>query len=119
LGTREKIIELRKERNWNQKTLAEKSEIAQSSISRYEAGGREIPAWAIRKIADAFGVNPIELIADELGLDRFSKHQNFGDPIIEKTAELMKDMPAEERRKVFEYTEDQKLASEMRKQKAG
>ena len=51
LGNR--IIELRKAKNWSQSQLADKVGVSYAQIGRYETKGSQPPAGVLKKIADA------------------------------------------------------------------
>jgi len=51
LGNR--IIELRKAKNWSQSQLADKVGVSYSQIGRYETKGSQPPAEVLKNIADA------------------------------------------------------------------
>lgn len=55
------IKRLRKEKGWNRSQLAEKSDLDQSQISRYEKGDRYIGFENLEKIANAFDIEMHEL----------------------------------------------------------
>ncbi len=60
----EKIVKLRKERNWTQVQLADLIGMAVNQIKRYEAGKSAPSLEAIKKLAITFGVSTDELIFD-------------------------------------------------------
>ena len=119
MSIRDNIISTLEELGWTQKDLADKVGMPKSSLNNYLKNNIQIPLPVIKKLAEALNVNPLLWIASELGISINNMPQNKGDATINSIVSMLQDMPAEERRKVFEYTEDQKLASEMRKRKAG
>lgn len=60
----EKIVSLRKERNWTQVQLAESLGMAVNQIKRYEKGKSAPSLEAIKKLAITFGISADELIFD-------------------------------------------------------
>ena len=68
MSVRERIIELKNQRNLKQTDIARLSGIPQPTYTKYEKGERAFPLEAILKIANAFNVNPLELLKDECGL---------------------------------------------------
>jgi transcriptional regulator with XRE-family HTH domain len=60
----DKIVKLRKERNWTQAQLADLIGMAVNQIKRYEKGKSAPSLEAIKKIAMTFGVSTDELIFD-------------------------------------------------------
>jgi len=61
----DKIVELRKERNWTEYQLAEKAGLAQSTISTWYRK-RMIPTIpSLEKICDAFGITLSEFFLDK------------------------------------------------------
>lgn len=68
MSVRDRIIELKNQRNLKQTDIARLSGIPQPTYSKYENGDRAFPLDAIIKIANAFNVNPLELLKDECGL---------------------------------------------------
>lgn len=61
----EKIVSLRKERNWTQVQLAELLGMAVNQIKRYEKGKSAPSLGAIKKLAITFGISADELIFDD------------------------------------------------------
>lgn len=61
----EKIVSLRKERNWTQVQLAESLGMAVNQIKRYEKGKSAPSLEAIKKLAVTFGISADELIFDK------------------------------------------------------
>jgi transcriptional regulator with XRE-family HTH domain len=60
----EKIVSLRKKRNWTQVQLAELLGMAVNQIKRYEKGKSAPSLEAIKKLAITFGISTDELIFD-------------------------------------------------------
>lgn len=61
----QKIVKLRKKKDWSQEVLAEKLGISQSSLSRTESGEIEnFKRQFISNLANTFGVNPLALVKD-------------------------------------------------------
>jgi transcriptional regulator with XRE-family HTH domain len=60
----EKIVSLRKERNWTQVQLAKLLGMAVNQIKRYEKGKSAPSLEAIKKLAITFGISTDELIFD-------------------------------------------------------
>jgi len=62
-----KLRRLRERRFWSRDELAEKSGLHRDSIGRIERGawpgGSQLPT--IRRLAEALGVDPIEIVAEE------------------------------------------------------
>ncbi len=52
-----RIIELRKAKNWSQSQLADKAGVSYAQIGRYETKGLQPPAEVLKKIADALNSN--------------------------------------------------------------
>ena len=64
----EKIKELRMVRGWNAETLAGKCGVSPATIYRYENGSTKDPSTsALRKIADALGIDVSALIGSSDG----------------------------------------------------
>lgn len=57
----EKIFELRKQRNWTQKTLAEKLGISDTTVSKYETCAASPPVEILTSLASIFNVSMDEL----------------------------------------------------------
>lgn len=68
MSVRDRIIELKNQRNLKQTDIARLSGIPQPTYNKYEKGERAFPLDAIIKIANALSVNPLELLKDECGL---------------------------------------------------
>lgn len=60
----EKVVRLRKERNWTQVQLAERLGMTVNQIKRYEKGKSAPSLEAIKKLVTAFGVSADDLIFD-------------------------------------------------------
>ncbi len=118
MGVRERIIELRQANRLNKTQFAKKIGMPQPTYSKYESGERKFPLESVLQIARAFSINPLELLWEELGLSGTSAEKDYTDPIIEKTAQLMEDMPPEKRREVFNCAQEKKLLTDLLKQKA-
>jgi len=64
-----RIIALRRERDWTQIDLAEKLGTTQQSVSRMEKGLSGLGEARVRQLTDLFGVSPAALFDDALSLD--------------------------------------------------
>jgi transcriptional regulator with XRE-family HTH domain len=63
--TGEKLKRLRRGRGWTQQELSEVSGVAQSTIAQIEKMRREEPRpGTLKKLAEALGVSPAELLED-------------------------------------------------------
>lgn len=60
----ERIRQLRKERNWNQKELAKRIGITPDAVSTWETGIRDPRPAQRQKLAKAFGISEAELFSD-------------------------------------------------------
>jgi transcriptional regulator with XRE-family HTH domain len=56
------LRKLRKEYAWSQRDLARESGVAQDTITRLETGKREAQPRTVRRLAEALGVEPRELM---------------------------------------------------------
>lgn len=61
----ERLRDLRRERVLSLRELEEKSEVSYNTIWRIEAGRQGAHPRTIRKLAEALGVDPKELIREE------------------------------------------------------
>lgn len=62
-----KMMALREQLNWTIRHLAKKSDLSEAYISDLEAGKRRNPSFeAVEKIANAFGVNVLYLLNEEV-----------------------------------------------------
>lgn len=61
----ERIRLYRQQRGFSQSELAEKSQVNNKSLSRYELGSSIPPADALKNIADALGVSSDALLNDD------------------------------------------------------
>lgn len=61
------IRDLREDRDIKQKTIAEYLGVSQQSYSNYENGHREIPIWAVTKLAKFYEVSIDYLLGMEEG----------------------------------------------------
>ena len=57
-----RLVKLRKAREWSQEQLALESGLARSYLGGVERGQRNIAIINICKLADALGVEPLELL---------------------------------------------------------
>jgi transcriptional regulator with XRE-family HTH domain len=57
-----RLRKFRKEQAWSQRDLARESGVAQDTISRLESGQREAQPRTVRRLAEALGVEPRELM---------------------------------------------------------
>jgi transcriptional regulator with XRE-family HTH domain len=93
----EQLARIRRDKGLTQKELADKVELHQSQIHRYESGGSQPTLEALRRIALALGVSIDELVfeAGERGPDdelrlQFEAVSRFG-PDEKKTAKEVLD----------------------------
>lgn len=68
MRTSEKIKTFRKKSNLTQKQLAEKSNIAEITIRKYEKGDRIPKLEQLTKIAAALECSPVDLLADDANM---------------------------------------------------
>ncbi len=61
----ERVVTLRKQKNWTQQQLAEQVGVRVLQIRRYESGASQPTLDAIRRLALALGVTTDELIFDK------------------------------------------------------
>ena len=61
----ERLRRLRKERLLTQQELSRMTGISQDGISQFETGKREAQPGTIKKLAEALGVEPKELMKEE------------------------------------------------------
>ncbi|WP_299436549.1 helix-turn-helix transcriptional regulator [uncultured Maribacter sp.] len=64
MNTSKIIIALRKQRNWSQADLANKTDISQVMVGKYERGDATPSIEVAKKIADAFGVSLDYLVGE-------------------------------------------------------
>jgi transcriptional regulator with XRE-family HTH domain len=57
-----RLRQLRRERAWSQRDLARQSGVSQDTITRLETGQREAQPRTMRRLAEALGVEPRELM---------------------------------------------------------
>lgn len=60
-----KLRQVRRKHAWSQRDLARESGISQDTITRLETGQREAQPRTLRRLADALGVEPKELMKGE------------------------------------------------------
>jgi len=58
-----RVKELLRKRNWTTKVLAEKTGLSESYLTHIKNGTRRWNEDALRKLAEAFGLHPIELFS--------------------------------------------------------
>lgn len=61
MTTPARLVDLRRDRGWSIRKLAEESGASTRTILRIEAGGDVIPS-SIRKVATALGVEPLDIL---------------------------------------------------------
>lgn len=118
----QKIIQLRKEKDWNQTELGNAIGITTKHISRYE-NGKTVPAVAvIKKLAEVFNVSTDYLLFDEAPKEnRF----HIFDPVYVEFLEKAEALPEEDKRTVRELLQSMILKNQMQtllesaEQKAG
>ena len=89
----EKIVQLRKERNWTQNQLADLIGMAVNQVKRYEKGKSAPSLEAIKKLAVIFGISSDELIFDN---GQGVAAQKL-DPELLKKFELISKLPKKDR----------------------
>jgi transcriptional regulator with XRE-family HTH domain len=57
-----KVVQLREGKAWSQEKLAHEAGVSTKTVSRLENGERETRRYILRKVADALGVNEIDLL---------------------------------------------------------
>ncbi len=57
-----RLRQLRRERAWSQRDLARHSGVSQDTITRLETGQRDAQPRTMRRLAEALGVEPRELM---------------------------------------------------------
>lgn len=87
LNFKNKLSELRKERELTQDELADMLGISRSAICNYEKGIREPSFETIELIADTFNVSVAELV-DESRMSKMLKHYDALGGIIDKLIAL-------------------------------
>ena len=110
---------LREEKGWSQSRLAKESGVPQSSISYFELGEREISVSYAVQLADALGCDVLQILWEELRINRVGSPKTYSDPTVEKIVDMLGDMSSEQKRKIFDYTSDQKQLHELKTHKAG
>lgn len=66
----QEIKRLRESKGLSVNALAKSANVPQSSLRLYELNQRELPLSSIKPLADRLGVNPVELIYEELGISK-------------------------------------------------
>ncbi len=61
----QKIVSLRKQKNWRQQDFAEKLGVTPRQLIRWENDQVELSPKTIRKIAEALSISPEELVAQQ------------------------------------------------------
>jgi transcriptional regulator with XRE-family HTH domain len=68
LSQGEKIRLLRRRKGWNQREMAARAGVTQATIVRLERGAVDANISTIRKVAEALGVSPGELLDESPAL---------------------------------------------------
>jgi transcriptional regulator with XRE-family HTH domain len=66
----ERVRLLRRRRGWTQRELAERAGVTHTTIVRLERGGSDPNISTIRKVAEALGVSPAEVLGEGAALAR-------------------------------------------------
>ena len=82
-----RLYELRRQRGWSQQQVADKVGCAKMHISALERGIRDLTLPMMRRLADAFGVAPADLLSmasirypcDDGDLRQFVQHERSGE----------------------------------------
>lgn len=88
------ISNLRKDRKWSQTDLAEKTEISQVMVGKYERGDATPSIDVAKRIADAFGVTLDYLVGD-------SKSISFDKKTLQRLEDLQ-EMEESKRNTLFD-----------------
>lgn len=86
MGTR--LRELRKSQALSQRDLAEKSDVSHATISRLELGHQKPTHKTVRKLADALGVEPHELLERGPGELLLGQTMALDQSLIEEAAKI-------------------------------
>src|SRR5574343_1718972 len=78
--TRLRVKELLRERRWTTKVLAEKTGMSESYLTHIKNGTRRWNEDALRKLAEAFELDPSQLLAH--------RPQSFGGVAVQTSAEF-------------------------------
>jgi transcriptional regulator with XRE-family HTH domain len=93
----EKIVMLRKEKDWNQEELGKAIGISHKHISRYENEKTDPSLHVIKKLSEVFNVSTDYLLFEEA--PRETRFHIF-DPVFVKFLENAEGLPEEDRRTV-------------------
>ena len=66
MGISANIRAYRADRGWTQEQLAEKLDVARSTITQWETGWSKPRMGMVAKLADAFGVSMSDIVADDV-----------------------------------------------------
>ncbi|MBI3220479.1 MAG: helix-turn-helix transcriptional regulator [Bacteroidetes bacterium] len=91
----ERIIQLRKNKNWSQEELANQIETSRIMVGKYERSENSPSIEVIVKLAKAFAVSVDYLLGEGL-------NASYDKETIRRLDELLQ-LPQDEQQKVFEY----------------
>jgi transcriptional regulator with XRE-family HTH domain len=91
----ERIRLYRQQKGFSQSELAERSNVNNKSLSRYELGSSVPPADALKAIADALGISADALLSDDI--------ISIKDKELLKRFEAIQDMSGEDKQMIIKF----------------
>ena len=85
-STKLRVKELLRERRWTTKVLAEKTGMSESYLTHIKNGTRRWNEDALRKLSEAFNLNPVDLFANKNVANSFCKEISCFESNLETTS---------------------------------
>lgn len=96
LGRR--LARIRKEQGLTQTELAEALNLSQAVVAEYEAGRKNMPTWRLINVAEALGVPPDMLLAEQ----QDGSAKRGPTPKLQKQMERISGLPKEHQRSIMQ-----------------
>lgn len=88
ISTKLRVKELLRERRWTTKILAEKTGLSESYLTHIKNGTRRWNEDALKKLASAFELDPIEIFAHAKGPVQHATHTDLPEEVLEHAKSL-------------------------------
>ena len=107
MTTAEKIKQLRLQKDLSQEALGEKIGVKKAAINKYETGRVvNIKRTTLKRLADALGVTPADLLDDESSSSQAAAPASAADPEEERLIEVYRSLNIVGRREAVKRVEE-------------
>lgn len=107
MTTAEKIKQLRLQKDLSQEALGEKIGVKKAAINKYETGRVvNIKRTTLKRLADALGVTPADLLDDESSSSQAAAPAPATDPNEDQLIAMYRELNSAGQKKLREYAED-------------